>query len=53
MVQNNIICQLIWLMPGFGDKLCNKQDELKLAWLCKRIENMSFANKLIHHQKWT
>jgi hypothetical protein len=29
-------------MPGFGDKLYNEQDELKLAWLCKRIENMGF-----------
>jgi len=30
------------LMPGFGDKVCNKQDELKLAWLCKQIKKMGF-----------
>jgi len=29
-------------MPGFGDKLCNTKDELKLVWLCKRVENMGF-----------
>jgi len=36
--------QLKWLMPGFGDKLCNTKDELKLVWLCKRIENMGFLD---------
>ena len=32
----------LWLMPGFGGKLCNKQDGSKLVWLCKQIENMGF-----------
>jgi len=27
-------------MPGFGDKLCNKQDESKLVWLYEQIEKM-------------
>lgn len=30
------------LMPGFGGKLCNKQDRSKLVWLRKQIENMGF-----------
>jgi hypothetical protein len=29
-------------MPGFGDKLCNKQDGSKLVWLYKQIEKMGF-----------
>jgi len=29
-------------MPGFGDKLCNKQDESKSVWLCKQIEKTGF-----------
>jgi len=34
---------IYWLMPGFGDNLCNKQDESKLVWPHKRIEKNGFS----------